>query len=191
MTVNDNEPRTNTIDWQTQTLPSGRVYTSAHIGDITVSGHTVSVILDLDPSWFEKGRAKGRSEDILSGPALTTGHDITTLSFHVESPDVDPDRYLVFAPDALMTFRPQWAPKLTWRPRKVDGYHLHDATIATITDADGRSRPVLVRYEPKLTQELSDYAVGTLDDRFVVLVASMDLTAAEVFDRLAASRTFY
>lgn len=179
------------VNWHTDTLPDGRTSTTAHIGDITVSGHTVSVFLDYNPTWFAKGRAKGRTEDILSGPSLTTGPGFTALFFHVEAPNVDPARYLAYAPDALTEFRPEWAPKLTWKPRVLaDGRTVAESTVATVTGVDGRTRPVVARYDRVISDLFEDYAVVTAPGRFVVAVNTPLVSAREVLGLFAQAHTF-
>lgn len=184
-------PTTPGINWHNDTLPNGRTSTTAHIGDVTVSDHTVAVFLDYNPVWFANGRAKGRTEDILSGPALITGHGTTVLSFRVETPNVDPARYLAYAPDALTRFRPDWAPKVVWQPRELaDGRTVAECTLATVSSMDGPARPLVARYDRVLADLVEDYAVVTAPGRFVVAVNTPLVSSSEVFGLFAQAHTF-
>jgi hypothetical protein len=93
-------------DWTIRTLPTGRRYTSARLGSVTVAGTTADVVVYLDPGWFTRGRAKGRSEEVLHGANLTSGPGFTEIAYRVEHEDIDPDAFLARAPADLARLRP-------------------------------------------------------------------------------------
>ncbi|MCY9786859.1 hypothetical protein KIK06_23530 [Nocardiopsis sp. EMB25] len=89
-----------TVTWVTHPHPNGGDFTTAHLGEITVNGHTITVMVQLDPDWTARNG---------SGPALLTTPEGMTVLFIAATRDINPDELLAAAPDTVARYRPEFA----------------------------------------------------------------------------------
>jgi hypothetical protein len=144
------------VAWTAAARSDGRGYSTAAIGHVATTRATVPVVLTLDPDWFAKGRAKGRTEDMLTAGLTIADGNKTTIVFHVERADVDPRPYLAAALSVLACYRPTDLPDLQWKIRPTSDEHTaHEAEIAAFENTvTGMTTTVFALFYPALLDAL-------------------------------------